>query len=456
SILCTPLYESIYYHNYFAIDFQNIDPKYGTLQDYLALIKELHSRGMKFYMDMETQYVTEDSKWWKDAFGNPKSTYSDYILWDDKENKKPSTIVYNLTELKGYDGITHKITTANLNSQASKDYNYKLFSYWVDPNGDGKFDDGVDGFRLDHMMDNLDNKGVLPHLFDTFWNPLLARLRAINPKIKIVAEQANWFSLGNEYLQRGGVDRVFGLRLCFAIRSFDKKLLLANADSTLAMLPPGKQQVVFIENHDVPRFSTAVKGDIGKLKVGCALNLLMGGIPAIYYGQELGMMGSTASFGATDANEIPDREAFEWYASDQGKGMAYWYKQTGPYKDQFNNDKPNDGISLEEERKDPNSLFNFYKQMIRLRKSSQPIISGTYKTLDNDNNKVFSFIRKDGDKAVVVVVNLSGQDQQAAIDGAAVMGKKTVCFIGTNRPDINGNKISVVLKPYDIAAWKME
>lgn len=42
---------------------------------------------MKFYMDMETQYVTEDSRWWKEAFGNPKSPYSDYILWDDKDNK---------------------------------------------------------------------------------------------------------------------------------------------------------------------------------------------------------------------------------------------------------------------------------------------------------------------------------------------------------------------------------
>ncbi|WP_121808379.1 alpha-amylase family glycosyl hydrolase [Mucilaginibacter kameinonensis] len=100
SILLTPLYESAFYHNYFAADFEKIDPKYGTLTDYLKLIKELHRRGMKFYMDMETQYVTEDSRWWKEAFGNPKSPYSDYILWDDKDNQKPLTIVYNLTGLK--------------------------------------------------------------------------------------------------------------------------------------------------------------------------------------------------------------------------------------------------------------------------------------------------------------------------------------------------------------------
>jgi alpha-amylase len=456
SVLCTPLYESIYYHNYFAIDFQKIDPEYGTLQDYLMLIKELHKRGMKFYMDMETQYVTEDSKWWKEAYGNPKSAYSDYILWDDHENKKPSTIVGGLTELKGYDGLTHKITTANLNSEKSKAYNDKLFSYWLDPNHDGKFDDGVDGFRIDHMMDNLDNKGTLPHLFDTFWNPLFAKLRTINPKIKIIAEQANWFSLGLDYLDKGGVDEVFGIRLAYAIRLFRKDLFIANADSTLTMNPPGKQQIVFIENHDMSRYGSAVGSDIRKLKIGCALNLLMGGTPAIYYGQELGMTGASQNFGPTDANEIPERQAFDWYAGAQGKGMAYWYKQKGGHKDKFNDDKPNDGISLEEERKDPNSLFNYYKAMIRLRRSNSAITKGTYKTVDNDNNQVFSFIRRDGEKAVIVVVNLSNKDQVAKVDVPGLTGKKVGVFIGTDTPAVNEGKMGVSLAAYGIGAWVVE
>jgi alpha-amylase len=456
SILCTPLYESIYYHNYFAIDFKKIDPRYGSLKDYLALIKELHKRGMKFYMDMETQYVTEDSEWWKDAFGNPKSPCSDYILWDDKENKKPSTIVYDLTELKGYDGVTHKITTANLNSEKSKEYNYQLFSYWLDPNKDGKFDDGVDGFRLDHMMDNLDNKGRMPHLFDTFWNPLLTQLRSINPKINVVAEQADWFSLGYKYLEHGGVDRVFGLRLAFAIRLFRKDLLMNNADSTLAMLPPGKQQVVFIENHDVPRFASEVKGDMAKLKAGCAFNLLIGGVPSIYYGQELGMTGTTAKFGGTDANEIPDRQAFDWYASAQGKGMAYWYKQTGQWKDEFNDTKPNDGISLEEERKDPNSLFNYYKAIISLRRSNSAITKGTYKTLINNNDHVFSFIRQDGAKAVIMVVNLSDKPQQASIEAGMAAGKKTGIFMGNSAASVMDGKVAVSLGAYEVAGWTLE
>src|ERR1700712_2139053 len=147
AILLTPLYESVFYHNYFASDFKKIDPSYGTMQDYLSLIKELHRRGMKFYMDMETQYVTEDHLWWKDGVNNLNSPYSDYILYDDKAHTKPSTIIFNLKGLLGYDSVFRKITTVNLYSSKVLEYNYDLFKFWMDPNQDGRFDDGVDGFR---------------------------------------------------------------------------------------------------------------------------------------------------------------------------------------------------------------------------------------------------------------------------------------------------------------------
>jgi glycosidase len=455
AILLTPLYESVFYHNYFADDFEKIDPKYGTMQDYLLLIKEIHRRGMKLYMDMETQYVTEDHIWWKDGVNNLKSKYADYIIYDDAAHTKPTSIVYGLTGLLGYDSVYRKITTVNLNSPKLLDYNYRLFKYWVDPNGDGKFDDGVDGFRLDHMMDNLDNKGLMPHLFDTFWNPLLNKLRQINPKINIVAEQANWASFGVDYLTHGGVDRVFDFRLAFAIRSFKKTELIKAADSTFLLTPAGKQQVIFIENHDTPRFSFGVDGDISKLKIGAALNLLLGGIPSIYYGQELGMTGTSGKFGGTDANEIPDREAFEWYKSDQGKGMAYWYKLKGPWKDKFNNDKPNDGVSLEEEQNDPNSLWSFYRDMISLRRSNPTLIQGLYKTLANNNDQIFSFERTEGNKKVIVTINLSDKSQDTVIQPTEnVVGLKNL--YGNVKPVVNSNTITVSLPAYGIGVWSAE
>lgn len=416
SILTTPIYQSVYYHNYFASDYNKVDPRFGTMDDFIKLLKELHRRGMKLYLDMETQYVTEDDTWWKDAYGNTKSKYSDYILWDDSANLKPSSIVFGVHGLQGYDEVNKQITTANLYSKGLQEYNFQLFKKFVDPNGDGKFDDGVDGFRLDHMMDDLDYKHRLVNLFEVFWKPLLTKLKQINPALNIVAEQAEWNSFGFEYFDKGNVDRVFAFRLQKAIASFDKKQLEEAADTTLGMLPAGKQQVVFLENHDMKRFASAVNKDEGKERVGAALNILLGGIPSIYYGQELGMFGAGGfgRFGSTDGNDIPMREAFEWNKTDSGKGMATWYKNTGGWWDSTNL-IANDGVSVEEEENNPQSLLNFYRKIIKLRQENEELYDGAYRTIKNDNDNVFSFMRYKAEKMCIVAVNLSAKEQEIDI-----------------------------------------
>jgi glycosidase len=205
----------------------------------------------------------------------------------------------------------------------------------------------------------------------------------------------------------------------------------------------------------MPRFSYGVNGDIAKLKIGAALNLLLGGIPSIYYGQELGMTGTSAKLGATDANEIPDREAFEWYKSDKGKGMAFWYKEKGPWKFQFNDDKPDDGISLEEEREDPYSLWNFYREMISLRRSHPVLISGIYKTLDNNNDKIYSFQRSEGPKKVVVAVNLSQKVEKVAIKLTG-REKSLTRIHGVVKAAIDSSAVKVNMPPYGVEVWSVK
>jgi len=453
SILLLPLYESVFYHNYFAIDFAKIDPEFGTMQDYIALVKEVHRRHMKIYLDMETQYVTEDQLWWKDAFGNLQSKYSDYILWDDSAHTKPSSIVFGVNGLEGFDGTYRKITTANLYSKGIQEYNYKLFSYFVDPNNDGKFDDGADGFRLDHMMDDLDNKGRLTNLFATFWTPLLNSLRKINPQLKIVAEQANWASYGFDYLTKGTVDRVFAFGLQYAVSSFNKKMINAMADTILGQTPAGKEQVVFIENHDMKRFASAVHKNLAKEKVGAAFNLLIGGLPSIYYGQEIGMFGAGGfgKFNNSDGNDIPMREAFEWNTSDTGKGMALWYKNTGGWWDSTN-DIAHDGVSLEEEKNDPNSIYNYYKKLIALRQSNAALGFGLHATISNNNDSVVTFMRSYKNENVMVAVNLSSSKQTATIGDQNLSKKNFKVLFG----DENINQLSVTLNAYEVCVWKEE
>lgn len=461
SLLLTPIVQSVFYHNYFADNFKKIDPSYGTLQDWISLVKAVHQRGMKIYLDQEFQYVTLKQKWFRDSYKNPRSKYSKYILYQDTANALPEPIIYNISDLKGYNDSTRKVATVNLYNPDVQQYFFNLLKYWMDPNGDGHFDDGVDGFRLDHMMDDLDNKGVLTHLFSRFWCPLLTKLKSVNPKIKLLAEQANWADYGKEYFEKGCVNRVFAFNLRNAIATFNKSRIAAIADSTFKSTPAGDEPIVFIENHDVERFASLVDQDPGKMKVGAALNLLIGGIPSIYYGQELGMFGKGgfARFGNTDGNDIPQREAFEWYKSDSGNGMAIWYKNTGPWWDSTNL-QPNDGVSLEEEKDNPGSLWNYYRNLIHLYRTHEALSEGKFAALGNNNDEVFSFIRYTGQDAAIVTINLSENQQPVAIGLNNAYfpwhaNDKLVNAFGKSTFQLKNDSISLVLPGYSTMVWEV-
>lgn len=450
TILLTPLYASEFYHNYFAYDFATIDPEYGTLGDYKMLVSAVHGRGMKIYQDVEMQYIAGTHPWFTDSYQNPKSQFAKYPYYLDSQNAQPWWF-WGITDFVMFNGQKQQIITVNMKNPAVKDYTLKLLKFWVDPNADGNFGDGVDGFRLDHMMDNLDSAGRLTNLFEDFWAPMLDKLRATNPKLKILAEQADWFHFSKGYFEKGHVDYTFAFLLKFAITSFNKELIEKAADSTFALTPKGKNQLVFLENHDTNRFASEKGMSVEKSKAAAALQLLIGGIPSIYYGQEIGMKGAQRHMGNTDGNDIPIREAFDWYASGDGKGMANWYKDTGEWWTK-RNQQPNDGISYEEEKNDPNSLWNFYREVLALRKMHPALQIGEYLKAPNANQQVVSFLRVLGNEKYLVAVNLSDGVQAFTFP---LDGKKALPLYG--RADFKAGRVLTASMPaYDAVIFKIE
>lgn len=451
TILLTPLYQSDFYHNYFATDFEKIDPAYGTFDDYAAMVKAAHMRDMKVYQDVEMQYVAGNHPWFKESYKKPGSKYAGYLYFHDQLNEKPYNFL-DIPEFTTYNNRKGQIVVVNMNNQKVKDYTLKVLKYWADPNGDGKFDDGVDGFRLDHMMDNLDNQGRLKNLFANFWSPVLTQLKKVNPKLQIAAEQANWNSYGYDYFTKGKVDRVFAFRLKQAIASFDKKKIETAADSTFNYLRKDKQQVVFIENHDTKRFASEEGMNPGKLRVGAALNILIGGIPSLYYGQELGMKGEQLK-GTTDGNDIPVREAFEWYKAEEGQGMATWYKNTGEWWDKRNM-KPNDGISLEEQKANPESLYNYYRGLIAIKNKYPEFANGEYAVTQNYNDNVFTFLRKSGRNISLVVINLSSEEQFAMLADISLPVQRAKLLSGDARVVFPRGGRGLALPPYAVQVYR--
>jgi glycosidase len=434
SILLTPLYPSPFYHNYFASSFDGIDPEYGTMDDYRSLVAAIHARGMKLYLDQEFQYVAYDHPWFKSALGNPSSPYSHFFIWHGPGNTQPESAVFNITIAKRFPGAETGITTINMNSPKFRAWASDYLLGWVDPNRDGDFSDGVDGFRIDHMMDDLDNKHILTGLFDSFWKPLFAKLRAANPKLTIIAEQYDWGD-GADFLRRGGVDAAFAFPLTGAIRSFDRAKIAAAIEQVEKAIPPGKHELVFVENHDMGRISSDPGITPEKLRTAATLMTLLKGTPSIYYGQELGMHGLPRDEYKSDEREIGMREAFEWGAKVEAPGQADWYKGPQSYwTERFARD--DDGVSVAEEDRDPKSLLNHYRQLLKLRAAHPALRTGTQCVVPGGNT-ILVVERTSGRDRILIVANLSGQSSEYLTSGLNLLSGKRV----------NG----VHLKPFETA-----
>lgn len=408
TVMFTPIYESHFYHNYFPTDYERIDPRYGSKADYLHFVRETHLRGLKFFLDQEVQYASNGHPWFDKSLHYPNSPYAKFIYYNDSLNQKPEPGYFHIEFLQTYDNKAVRLTHLDLNQDTVRHFMQDYFQYWIDPNRDGRLDDGVDGFRIDHMMDDLDFKGKFTNLYQAFWQPIIDKSRARNPNIFFLAEQALW-DYGDDLLQRCDVDAVFGFPIRAGILAFDAPTLAGKVDSMLALTPAGRQFVVFIENHDTDRFASVVAEDVGKLRIGAALNLLLPGIPSIYYGQELGLTGVHGTWGH-DGNDIPRREAFPWYEQVDAPGHALWYRDSGPWWDQsIYATGRSAALSLERQRRDSASLFHFYKRLIAIRKTNPAFYAGDFRWIDAGDNYLLAFSREVESERSLVVANLSDQ-----------------------------------------------
>jgi alpha-amylase len=412
-IWLTPIFPSRTYHNYFADSFDSTYDRFGANSDFFALVKAVHKKKMKIFIDMETQYVADQHPWYQLSKGNPASPYSQFLRYRDSTNTDPGLWKQATT----YDARHIPLLNVNLNNAALLEEQKRIYSYWMDPNHDVRFDDGVDGFRIDHMMDNLDDKGESIHLDSTFWKPLFAHLRSINPRMFILAEQSDW-GYGSDQLSNGDADAAFTIPLLFDLAAWNKAKILNDLNTELSVTPKGKYQFTVIENHDVNRFASSIKGNPVKLRIGAVVNMTVKGVPCLYYGQELGMEGVKGKWG-TDGNDIPLRQAFRWHRNIAGKGMALWYANSGPWWDSSGT-HDSDGISLEEQIGDSNSLWNFYRKIIAIRQSNPALRNGDITILPNDNDSVLSYARSynagSRKQTIGVIINLSDTTQRVTID----------------------------------------
>ena len=192
---------------------------------------------------------------------------------------------------------------------------------------------------------------------------------------------------------------------------------------------PDAMPVTFISNHDMDRSAGYLMHAMGQTKVAANLSLLMPGSSFIYYGEEIGMLGSRGGSN-TDANR---RLAMLWGDDDTVKdpvGANYSAKQAnGTVKDQLS---------------DPDSLYNHYRKLIALRKANPEIANGTYTSLDLKAGRVGGFLSEYEGKSVVVIHNTTTDEVTVDLSKLPqITISQLVAFVGVGTASLDGSTLTI-------------
>lgn len=395
-----PINQSPSYHGYDVIDYYDVEKDYGTKEDFQSLLKEAHDNGIKIIIDMVINHSSVEHPWFKDAVSDVNSEYRDYYDWADSTDniKKNGPFGGNMWHKKStgyYNGIFWSgMPDLNLRNVEVREKFKDIASFWLDPNGDGDFSDGVDGFRLDAAL-HIDSEDK--DVSHNWWQEFNTHVKSVNPNALLVGE--NWASTNKMASFFEDLDASFNFSYANNIikmsKGKDVKLLsvLEGIHSAYKRYSDDFIDATFITNHDQDRIASVVGGDIQKSKFAGSILLTLPGTPFLYYGEELGQLGKKP-----DENI---REPMDWYKDAVGDGMTTMDK--GGFNNSMAYTKASDNISYEEQAGVDGSILEHYKKLIKIRKTYPEFFGSENYTLVDILKDTYSYeVSVTGSKILVI------------------------------------------------------
>ncbi len=500
-IWLTPIYVSPGNDNGYDIaDYYNIDPVYGTIDDFKNLLHETHKRGMKVMMDIVVNHTSTEHMWFKESSKSEDNPYRNFYVWKKNKGKLPNNWVskfggpvWTLDErTDSYYLHLFDVTQADLNweYEPMRQEIYKMMRYWLDI--------GIDGFRLDVINLLSKDQDFPDDTLNTFTDDG-RKYYTDGPKIHDYLKEMNKevFSRYNNVITVGEMSST-SLEACIKYTKPESKELsmifsfhhlktdYKNKDkwelqkSDIKELKEyftkwqngmGKENgwsALFWCNHDQPRIVSRMGNEtVYRYESAAMLATLlhmMQGTPYIYQGEEIGML--NAHFDKiTDYEDVESLNAYKNMihagktneealkilrerSRDNSRTPVQW---DNTENSGFSTGKPwiemgkmADGINVEEDLKSNKSVFSYYKKLINLRKEYDIIRDGNFTILDADSKDTFIYTRETKGETLYIICNLT--DKPVEIDkkiiDSAADGK---CLItNTDIPCEKG-----ILKPYE-------
>lgn len=389
-----PIMESPSYHGYDVTDYMRVEPDYGTNDDFKQLVAEAHQRGIVVIVDMVINHTSREHEWFQDS-QTPGSERDDWYRWDASETKPPQTgpwgqeVWYKLGGRWYYAVFWDGMPDLNLANPAVTEEAHKIAQFWLE-------DMTADGFRMDGARYFVEDGSRLADSDSNIqWAAdFKSNAHAVKPDALILGEV--WTGSGDvaRYIPNS-FDLAFEFDLSIAMldssRRGTNEAVTPVQLRTLGLYPAG-QYASFLTNHDQYRLMQDQGKDPNKVKVAASMLLTGAGVPFMYYGEEIGMIGGK-----------PDeciRTPMQWDATPPTASFMVG-KDCRTNQDEYN-------VAVEDD--DPNSLLNHYRALIHLRNEHAALRVGSFIPVFSSAKEIYSYIRRSTDETVLVVINLSKKE----------------------------------------------
>ena len=398
-----PICPSPSYHKYDVTDYEDIDPEYGTMEDFEGLISDCHERGIRVILDTVMNHSSSEHPWFKEACEYIRSLGAD----DDPDPEAcPYVAYYNFNRLgmTGYSRVpgtdwfyesrfVDTMPDMNLDNPAVRQEFADIAKFWLDKGADGFRLDAVTSYYTDHDDQNIE---YLKWFADT--------VHGMDEDAYIVGEAWSGLSSYAPYY-KSGTDSFFDFasadndgNIAKAVRGSMKAesfgLAMQEKESTISDFSSTAINAPFTSNHDMGRVAGYFAGDDGSMtKLAGGLCLMSAGNAFIYYGEELGMKGS-----GRDENK---RAPMQWSSDPSGEYMTSGPSAMEKVEMKF--------PALDEQLQDEDSIYNYYRQAVRIRNNYPVIARGkTHVNEELSDDNVLVITREaDGYEPVTIVFNLS-------------------------------------------------
>ena len=432
---------------YDVSDYENIDPIYGTLQDFDRLTKEANRRGIRIIMDFVMNHTSDQHKWFIDSKSSRTSAHGNWYIWHDvtRSGQPPNNWLSTFggsawkfdprTGQYYYHYFYPEQPDLNWRNSAVENAMFDVTRWW--------YKRGVAGFRLDAVDTlfedpDLRDNPVLPGKnkygdpnMDEKYNKKLPEVHDVLRELRKVADQHGAVLIGETWTKNidelkqyyGEHSNELQMPMDFMFTRVDKlsppefRKQIAVVDSA------GGWPVYVISNHDIVRsynrYGDGQHNDaIAKLMAG--LYLTLRGTPIMYYGEEIGMENNDPKRKQDVKDPIGklgwpeekgrdgERTPMQW---DEGPNAGF--SQATPWLPVPPSNKTH---NVATELKDPNSVLQFYQRLLALRHQNRVLLDGEYIALNENNPNVVSYLRRYKNDAVLVVLNMSGTEQQVSFD----------------------------------------